>query len=249
MFPTHPGCPIILETEHHYLALCTMVRGNNLLPKITEWVVYHSLLGIERFYIYVNDPFDAYAQFALPNVTFVPFQQAELQPWFFQQSMQNDCVQRARGKVDWVGLNDIDERFQFFGRNNQTLLEYLTGQGANNVGAIQALNQFWGSYGNNTNATTDLIMDKYCWRHPNVLRSGREKILLQPTKIQYISVHMITLGGPVVRADLNDLRNAHFKATEKGGIYELGPQHERVYDESLRRGFVNDITRWIKENT
>ena len=48
--------------------------------------------------------------------------------------MQND---RARGKVDWVGLNHIDEFFQFLGgENHSTLLDYLTVQKSKNVHTV-----------------------------------------------------------------------------------------------------------------
>ena len=257
-YPIHQGCEMleedrsIEEDNHHHLALCTMVKGPNLRQEITEWVAYHSLLGIERFFIYVNDLFDDYLDFVLPNVTFLPFQHGVTKAFFFQQAMQNDCIHRTRHKVDWVGLNDIDEYFHFLGGEGKysSLWDYLNHQkSTRNISAIQAPNMFWGSNNGTMDdkATTNLTLDKYCWRDPQP--SGRrEKVWLQPTKIQYMSIHTITLGdGPTTKADPIDLLNAHFKRPHKG-VFERY-EAEITYDESLRKAFVSNMTRWISENT
>lgn len=250
-YPIHKGCQMLDDRaeDHHHLALCTMVKGPNLRQEITEWVAYHSLVGIERFFIYVNDPFDDYMQFALPNVTFIPFEHGINKAFFFQQAMQNDCIQRTRDRVDWVGLNDLDEYFYFVGgENKSTPLDYFNQQKSRNISAIQARNIFWGS-NNGTNddrATTNLTLDKYCWREPQPSRR-REKVWLQPNEVQYISIHAITLGGLQIKADPSDLLNAHFKRPHKG-VFES--RHiENTYDESLRNGFAHDMSRWITENT
>lgn len=236
-YPFHKGCPVMKGLKK--VILCTSIRGVGLEDDLKEWVAYHSLIGVDHFYVYVNDNFDLYKDFKLPNTTFIPFENNNFGEFTFQQAQQNDCLHRSKERAEWVGMNDIDEFFYL--PKNLSLKNYLSKIRAQDIGAVQVKSIFYGTNGVDLNSTTNLKIDKYCWRSFEVVPQGREKIFLQPSRVDYISVHEIALGGPTVQADPLDIRLVHFKLSEEGVYESFGGL---TYDDSLRRNFLEYILEW-----
>ncbi|CAL5398873.1 hypothetical protein CsSME_00021913 [Camellia sinensis var. sinensis] len=94
------------------LCACTMVW--NQASALREWIMYHSWLGIERWFIYDNNSDDGIKdvidelELEEYNVT------RHVWPWIkTQEAGFSHCVLRARDECNWVGFMDVDEFFYF----------------------------------------------------------------------------------------------------------------------------------------
>lgn len=106
----------------HSMCVCTMLR--NQARFLREWIIYHSHIGVERWFIYDNNSDDDIEQVLSTmdpsryNVT------RHLWPWMkSQEAGFAHCALRARESCEWVGFIDIDEFLHFPG--NQTLPDIL----------------------------------------------------------------------------------------------------------------------------
>lgn len=94
----------------HEMCICTMVR--NQARSLKEWVVYHSKLGVEQWFIYDNNSEDDTASMVESlsdtgyNIT------RHVWPWIkTQEAGFAHCALRARHSCEWVGFIDVDEFF------------------------------------------------------------------------------------------------------------------------------------------
>lgn len=91
----------------HYLALCCIAKDED--PFLREWITYHSLLGVEHFYIYDNcskTPIrETLAEYAHPDR--VTIRRIQGRP--MQLPAYDDCLQSFGNVCRWIGFIDIDE--------------------------------------------------------------------------------------------------------------------------------------------
>ncbi|CAL5004340.1 unnamed protein product [Urochloa decumbens] len=106
----------------HSMCVCTMLR--NQARFLREWIIYHTRIGVERWFIYDNNSDDDIEQVlnsmdpSRYNVT------RHLWPWMkSQEAGFAHCALRARESCEWVGFIDVDEFLHFPG--NQTLPDIL----------------------------------------------------------------------------------------------------------------------------
>ncbi|KZV24649.1 hypothetical protein F511_37363 [Dorcoceras hygrometricum] len=94
------------------LCACTMVW--NQASSIREWIMYHSWLGVERWFIYDNNSDDGVDEVIREldrdnyNVT------RHVWPWIkTQEAGFSNCALRAKDECNWVSFMDVDEYFYF----------------------------------------------------------------------------------------------------------------------------------------
>ncbi|KAL3654156.1 hypothetical protein CASFOL_003837 [Castilleja foliolosa] len=94
------------------LCVCTMVWNQAL--SIREWIMYHSWLGVERWFIYDNNSDDGLKKVIQEldlenyNVT------RRVWPWIkTQEAGFSYCALRAKDECEWVSFMDVDEYFYF----------------------------------------------------------------------------------------------------------------------------------------
>lgn len=98
--------------EKYDLCACTMIW--NQASFLREWIIYHGLLGVQRWFIYDNNSDDALQEVvdelnaANYNVT------RHAWPWIkTQEAGFSHCALRARNECKWLGFFDVDEFFYF----------------------------------------------------------------------------------------------------------------------------------------
>lgn len=89
-----------------HLCVCTMVWNGAKFMR--EWVIYHSHLGVQRFFIYDNNSDDdivsVIKSLASYNVS------RHLWPWLkSQEASFSHCAVRATKECSWVAFIDLDE--------------------------------------------------------------------------------------------------------------------------------------------
>lgn len=94
-------------TSQGGIAVCAIVKDEG--PYIAEWLAYHHVAGVSKFFLYDNGsrvpleesvkPFQDLAQ-----ISVTPFPGAAR-----QIAAYTDCMAKAHGKATWVALIDVDE--------------------------------------------------------------------------------------------------------------------------------------------
>ena len=112
-----------------YLSLCSIYR--DLAEYLREWIEFHRLVGVERFFLYDNESTDDHEQVLAP---YVERGIVEVHEWPSPPSVErgvpwaiidafNDCIERHRDDSRWIGFIDVDEFL--FSPNGQPVPEVL----------------------------------------------------------------------------------------------------------------------------
>ncbi len=91
----------------HYLALCCIVKDE--APFLKEWIAFHSLLGVEHFYVYDNMskvPVEKILRDYVPENR-LTIRRIEGSP--AQMPAYRDCLRQFGPECRWLGFIDIDE--------------------------------------------------------------------------------------------------------------------------------------------
>jgi hypothetical protein len=89
------------------LSIAAIVK--NEAPYIQEWIEYHLLAGVEKFYIYNNESEDNIEEVLKPYikegiVVYKNFPGKNVHPYSYM-----DAIKRYRNKTRWLALIDLDE--------------------------------------------------------------------------------------------------------------------------------------------
>lgn len=101
------------NTRRKYeLCVCTMVW--NQASALREWIMYHSWLGVERWFIYDNNSDDDIEK-VMQDLDLQGYNVSrQIWPWIkTQEAGFSHCALRARDECKWVGFFDVDEFFYF----------------------------------------------------------------------------------------------------------------------------------------
>ena len=114
-----------------YLSLCSLYHDH--AEYLREWIEFHRLVGVERFFLYDNESSDDHEQVLAP---YVERGIVEVHHWPTPQSVErgvpwaiidafDDCVRRHRDDSRWIGFIDVDEFL--FSPTGRTVTDVLAG--------------------------------------------------------------------------------------------------------------------------
>lgn len=91
----------------HELAICAIMKDEG--PYLKEWLDYHMLVGVNKFYLYDNESSDDTVDVLKPYID-----KGIVEYTFFpgiarQQPAYIDCVTKYKNDVRWLALIDLDE--------------------------------------------------------------------------------------------------------------------------------------------
>jgi hypothetical protein len=98
----------MIERVSPYLAVCAIYR--NEAPYLREWIEFHRLVGVERFFLYNNESTDEHAELLAPYVadgTVVTEDFPGAAP--VQLRCYQHCVETHRHDARWIAFIDVDE--------------------------------------------------------------------------------------------------------------------------------------------
>jgi glycosyl transferase family 92 len=160
-----------------YLSVCAIYRDEG--PYLREWIEFHRLFGVERFYLYNNLSEDDHQEELAPYVadgTVVPFEW----PMFPGQLQAYDhCLQEQRDESRWIAFIDLDEFL--FSPTGQAVSEILPefeefpGVGVNCIA--------YGTSGHKTKPP-GLVIENYVRRGVIERRNRIIKSIVDPTRAE-----------------------------------------------------------------
>jgi hypothetical protein len=101
------GEPVGGKAPDHYLSVCAIYR--NEASYLREWIEFHRLVGVERFYLYDNVSTDEHLQVLEPYLREGSVIVHEWPGEAAQLSAYADCLARYRDDSRWIAFIDIDE--------------------------------------------------------------------------------------------------------------------------------------------
>ena len=78
-------------------------------PYLREWIEYHKLVGVEKFYLYNNGSTDDTVEILAPYVKSGLVELIDFPGEKKQIPAYNDCVARHKMDTQWLALIDLDE--------------------------------------------------------------------------------------------------------------------------------------------
>jgi hypothetical protein len=179
------------------------------VPYLKEWIEFHRMMGVEKFYLYNRLSNDAWQPILQP---YIEWGIVELTDWPYQRLYQGHreafidshqhCIDRLRGSHEWLAMIDCDEFL--FSPAYATVAE-----------AISKMPESWGAIG--AHWVVFGPGDETAYRNAPVI----ERFTWRPNAVNYFNrwyKSIVRLDDP----DLNTLGSTHRYRTQAGTFNEDG---------------------------
>jgi hypothetical protein len=199
-----------MEAARAYLSICALYRDH--ATYLREWIEFHRLVGVDRFFLYDNESSDDHEEVLAPYVRRgivevndwpTPTSVRKGAPWGIIPAF-DDCLGRHRDDSRWIAFLDVDEFL--FSPTGRPLPDIL--RGFERFPAVEVSRLDFGPSGHRTRPA-GLVIESYLRRRAygspeNFVDLEHVKSIVDPTRVE--------------RA-----RNGHgFFYTEGRAVYEDG---------------------------
>jgi Glycosyltransferase family 92 len=237
-----------------YLSICAIYRDE--APYLREWVEFHRLVGVERFYLYNHGSVDEHREVLAP---YVDEGAVVVQDWpVFPGQIQayEDCLKRRRDESRWIAFIDLDEFL--FSPTGSPVPDLLTefepwpGLGVNWV--------MFGSSGHRTKPP-GLVIENYLWRTDSPQLNSIIKSIVNPRRVTAFGTphYFMYRHGVTVDASQRAMIKPPLWRTESPSLERIRINHYMVKSEEefrakLERGHADGappkpkdkIDRWVR---
>jgi glycosyl transferase family 92 len=97
----------IMSARRCYLAVCAIYKDE--APNLREWVAFHRVVGVERFYLYNNDSTDAHLEALAPYIEEGVVSVCDWSLFPGQIQAYEDCLKKHADESRWIAFIDLDE--------------------------------------------------------------------------------------------------------------------------------------------
>ena len=109
-YPECGVCPLVFEHNRNGyvdLSICAIMK--NEAPYVKEWIDYHTLVGVKRFYIYDNESTDNLKEVLTPYIAKGVVVYKYCTGESMQMPVYNECLEEYRDKNEWMAFINVDE--------------------------------------------------------------------------------------------------------------------------------------------
>jgi Domain of unknown function. len=110
-------------TPKYKLSICAIAKNEG--SYFAEWIDYHHLLGVEKFYIYDNESTDNTKEVLQPYIDSGLVEFIDTPGKNMQRPVYADCLKRFRNDSQWMAFIDLDEFIVPL--KNKTIPDFLEG--------------------------------------------------------------------------------------------------------------------------
>jgi len=178
------------------LAACAIFRDE--ARYLAEWVAFHRIQGVERFYLYDNLSEDDWRSALAPEIEAGIVEVTRWPPHPGQLSAYDDCLERHRDAARWIAMIDIDEFL--FSPSGKPLPEVL--RRFDTHPAVAVNRRFFGTNGHRT-PPEGLVTEEYPMRSRDDDPSNAlvKTIVYPRMTLRARSAHTFNLRGTPVGED------------------------------------------------
>jgi hypothetical protein len=213
----------------NYLCVCAIFRDE--ARYLAEWIEFHRLVGVERFFLYDNFSVDNHQEVLAP---YVEEGIATVSEWHFEMGQlpaYEDCLKRHRDDSRWIAFLDLDEfLFSPTGQPvSEVLVDYESAPGV-------VVN--WAMFGTSGHASEPdgLVIENYLMRRSDIPENCMFKSIVDPKRTQGpLGVHrFVHTDGPPVDENLEPIPDEPRSATPSLAYSRLRINH---YFQRSEEGF------------
>ena len=217
------------------LAVCAIFRDE--ARYLAEWVSFHRVQGVERFYLYDNRSSDDWRSELEPEIDAGI---VEVQHWPFvpgQARAYVDCLRRHRNDARWIAFIDIDEFL--FSPTGKPLPEIL--RRFDTHPGVVVNRRTYGTSGWE-HPPRGLVTENYLWRGPDEHPGNRwVKSIVHPrSAVGWATPHNFRLRGNAVGEDRRPVRSALREPTVE--LLRINHYYTRSVEEFRRKVARPDAT-------
>ena len=178
------------------LAVCAIFRDE--ARYLAEWVAFHRVQGVERFYLYDNLSGDDWRSQLAPEIAAGIVEVTPWPPEPGQLPAYDDCLQRHRDEARWIAMIDIDEFL--FSPTGESLPKIL--RRFDTHPAVVVNRRFFGTNGHRR-PPAGLITESYPMRaRDDDWTNALVKSIVYPRMtLSALSAHTFSLRGTAVDED------------------------------------------------
>ena len=183
------------------LAIVAIMKNEG--PYLQEWLEYHKLVGVGKFYLYDNESSDDTKQILKPYIrsglveyTFFPGQKKQLPAY-------EDCIRKHKNDTKWLAVIDLDEYIVPVKHNN--IIEFLNTQ-KSNVAQIIIPWVIFGSCGHDKKPSGG-VLENYTKR---AKRSWLYKAIINPRLVFNMGCHEHNVAGHTISVSMSTIRVHHY---------------------------------------
>lgn len=217
-----------------YLSLCCIAKDEE--PFLKEWIAYHSLLGVEHFYIYDNESRKPIREVLNGFTDGSRVTIRRIQGQSMQLPAYNDCLRSFGKDSRWIGFIDLDEFILPMQDDDMRVLLSEFEQ----YGGLAAAWHLFNSSGHLKRPAGPVIKNYTEAFHP--ADSFQQKCFVQPARtVRALNPHFFshTEGYYCVNEDhypVSPLCEPSFSSGARVRINHYFVRSQQDFEEKLRRG-------------
>ena len=233
-----------LKSDKYKYDLSIVAIMKNEGPYLKEWIEFHKLVGVQKFYLYDNGSTDEtkailkpYIKSGLVDYTFFPGEKMQLPAY-------NDCIEKHKNETKWLAVIDLDEFIVPVKCDN--IMDFLKQQ-SDTIAQFVVPWIIFGSDGHMTKPD-NLVIESYTKR---ARHSWLYKSIINPRLVLKMSCHEHDVAGRTVSVRSSVLRVHHYhcKSWEeyklkamRGDAWDGADAGVKKYQEQcFKRHDLNDI--------
>lgn len=213
-----------------YLAMCAIAKNEG--PYLQEWIEYHRIQGVEKFYLYDNESDDntrevlqPYVDKGLVEYTFFPGPKMQLKAY-------KDCVKKHKRDAQYIAFIDIDEFIVPV--KHKTIPDYL-----DSLGKISGVQINWIVYGSGgaKARTSGFVIERFRDHSlPDHPLNHHIKAIVNPRRIvTFFSAHRPLILGVYVDSDGNKVIKSFWKRLPVTTQIRVNHYAIKSYEEFLEK--------------
>jgi hypothetical protein len=240
-----------------YLSVCAIYRDEG--HYLREWIEFHRLVGVERFYLYNNLSVDGHREVLAP---YVEAGIVEITDWTDeppQMSAYEHCLEKRKSATRWIAFLDLDE---FLFSPTKTPVSDILAEFEDAPGVVVN----WAVFGPSEHATRQegLVIENYMRRTDDPEFNHMVKSIVDPRRVESApGPHFFTYmagelavdenGNPVESRNVTDsvsfsrLRINHY-VTRSREEYEAKQKLPNAHTRTLKVPILNYERRYRKLN-
>lgn len=190
------------KSKYKYnLAIVAIMKNEGAYIK--EWIDFHRIVGVEKFYLYDNDSTDdtrkilnKYIKAGIVDYTFYPGEKRQLPAY-------NDCIAKHKNETKWLAVIDLDE--YLVPVVYDSVPEFLNTLDKSVAQVIIP----WVVFGSNGHETKPdgLVLESYTKR---ARHSWLYKAIINPRLVFHMGCHEHNVAGRTISVNKSKIRVHHY---------------------------------------
>ncbi len=213
-----------------YLAMCAIAKNEGRY--LQEWIEFHNMLGVEKFYIYDNESEDntrevlqPYIEKGIVEYTYFPGKKMQLKAYM-------DCTRKHKYDARYIAFVDIDEFI--VPKKHDTIPDYLNSMG--NFSGIQINWIVYGSGGAKTR-TNGFVIERFRDHSlPDDPLNHHIKTIVNPRRIlKFFSAHRPVIVGIYKNSEGKRVTKSFWKRPPVTNQIQVNHYAIKSYEEFLEK--------------